>query len=240
MKVRQGLKDWFYWHRTTQLAGIEVLIRQLQVDALAATTPAQVCRWSDALSDHLTTAYEHGIPAIAEIAMSLRPEQISKLASRYEANNAKFKEEYLQASFNARLRESIKRFTERAEDFYGPLNAEQRTAVRRRTAESPFDPELWLVERRARQQDILNSLQRWADEKTAPGKVRAQLLLLGRQMRQSSRENYRAYQQRLFDYNCALVAEVHNAATPAQRQRLVDKLKDWESDIHLLMGDIDS
>ncbi|MEO8278253.1 MAG: DUF6279 family lipoprotein [Ideonella sp.] len=238
--VRSALNEWFSWHRKTQLEDLEGLARKAQAEASGSVTPGQICRWTDELSDRLMQAYEHAIPAIAEIAPTLHPDQLKKLERRFEKNNEDFRDEYLQPVAEDRLHESIKRTRKRAEDFYGPLNTSQQLLVRRWTAESPFDPELWLSERRARQQDILSSLRRWITEKSSPDTVRNGLRALGQNVRQSSRENYRSYQKRLFDYNCAFMAEFHNATTPTQRQRLHDKLRKYEVDLHSLIGDIDT
>ena len=45
---------------------------------------------------------------------------------------------------------------------------------------------------------------------------------------------YRAYQQRLSDYNCGFAARIHNATTPAQRQQALETLKGWEEDLRSL------
>ena len=50
----------------------------------------------------------------------------------------------------------------------------------------------------------------------------------------SPREPYRAYQQRLGQYNCAFAAQVHNDMTPEQRRRAIAKLKGWEDDLRAL------
>ena len=235
--VRKALNDWFRWHRATQLQDLEALARRAQSEALVPATSAQICRWSDELSARLIQAYEHAVPAIADIVLTLRPEQLKQLERRYEKNNEEFRDDYQQAGTEDRLRESIKRTRKRAEDFYGPLNPNQQLLIRRWTAESPFDPELSLAERRARQQDILSGLRRWTGEKSAPDTVRIGLKALEQSVRQSPRENYRIYQKRLLDYNCAFMADVHNSTTQAQRQRLVEKLKNWEVDLHSLISE---
>jgi len=45
---------------------------------------------------------------------------------------------------------------------------------------------------------------------------------------------YRSYQQRLTDYNCSFIAQLHNSTTPAQRQVARNKLKGWEEDLRTL------
>ncbi len=236
-QLRDALSEWFQWHRSTQLQDLDSLLLAAQKQALQPATATQVCQWADDLSARLMTAYGHAVPAIAAIAVTLRPEQLQRLQSRYESNNSDFREDYLQDSPQQRLGESVKRFSKRAEDFYGPLSASQLALIRRSTAASPFDAELWLAERRARQQDILSSLRRWTAERTPPEVMRSELQGLGQGFAQSSRENYRNYQRRLRDYNCEFIAEFHNSTSPAQRQRVVEKLKNWDSDVRSLITD---
>jgi hypothetical protein len=46
----------------------------------------------------------------------------------------------------------------------------------------------------------------------------------------SPREAYRQQAQRVWDYDCAFAAQVHNAAKPAQRTHAVERFKRWEED----------
>ncbi len=50
----------------------------------------------------------------------------------------------------------------------------------------------------------------------------------------SPKDDYRAYQQRLIQFNCGFAAEVHNLATPEQRRAAAEQLKDWEDDARAL------
>jgi hypothetical protein len=47
---------------------------------------------------------------------------------------------------------------------------------------------------------------------------------------------YRAYQLRLGEYNCAFAAQLHNATTPTQRRQARDTLKGWENDLKSLIA----
>jgi hypothetical protein len=238
-KVRLALSDWFRWHRSNELANIGSQLTRVRAEAAAPVSGAQVCRWADDLSVRAMRAYEHAVPAIAEIALTLRPDQLKAIERRYAKNNQDFAEEHLQAKSEDRLREAVKRTVKRAEDYYGPLDESQRALVTARLAASPMDPQVWLAERRARQQDILAALRRWTSEKPSLESVRADLLQLGHRVRHSSREPYRLYQQRLYEYNCGFIAELHNSTDAEQRQHLIRKLGSWQSDIRTLVADID-
>jgi len=58
--------------------------------------------------------------------------------------------------------------------------------------------------------------------------------VLAERATRSPRADYRAYQQRVTQENCALAATMHNAMTPAQRQVARSKLKGWEDDLRVL------
>ncbi len=237
VKVREGLNELFRWHRTTQLNDLTQLMVRAQTQALEPATASRVCRWSDDVQLRLNQAYDHALPAIADVALMLGPAQLQYLEKRYQRVNEEFKDDFLQDSADERLQASVKRTVERAEFFYGKLDDKQRALVTRGLAASPFDPQAWLAERQARQQDVLSHLRRWTSEQASPEVVRAGLKGLAERTQRSIRAPYRDYQQRLIDHNCALAAELHNATSPAQRQRAAKTLKGWEDDLRALMAE---
>ena len=50
----------------------------------------------------------------------------------------------------------------------------------------------------------------------------------------STNADYRAYQMKLTEYNCAFIAHVHNSTSQQQRRHARDKLKSWEADFRQL------
>ena len=236
-RAREGLQDWFTWNRQQQLPALADLMARAQRELPGPTTAAQVCRWNDELTASLNQAYEQALPVMAEVALSLQPAQLKHLEGRYQRSNADFKDDFLQPQPKVRLEASVKRAIERAESIYGRLDEPQRSVISRGVAESPFDADLWMAERQARQQDVLASLRRWTSEQTPPELVRTGLRTLAQQAQRSRREPYRAYQQRLLAYNCQFAADIHNATTAAQRQQAVKKLKGWEEDLRVIAAD---
>jgi hypothetical protein len=236
-RVREGLRDWFAWNRQQQLSGVADMLARAQRELPGPTSAAQLCRWNDELVVSLYQAYEQALPAMAEVALSLQPAQLKHLEGRYQRSNADFKDDFLQPQPKQRLEASVKRAIERAETLYGRLDDAQRSLIARGVAASPFDGDLWMAERLARQQDVLGSLRRWTSEASSTDQVRAGLRTLAQQTQSSHREPYRAYQQRLLAYNCQFAADIHNATTPAQRQQAVKKLKGWEQDLRALAAD---
>lgn len=233
-RVRDALADWFAWHRATQLPDYARLLAGAQRQMLHDVTPAEVCRWADELRVRLETGYEHGVPALAEMVGTLKPQQLRHLERRYRRADEEFRDEYLQATRAEQLAESNKRAISRAELIYGELSEAQRALLVQGIALSPFDPERWLAERQLRQREIVDTLRTLQAEHADSARTQAALRVFAAHAARSPRPAYREYQKRLFDHNCGLIARLHNSTTPEQRRRGADKLKGWEDDLRAL------
>lgn len=234
-RVKAALEDYLAWHRATQLPDYAALLVRLQAIAQQPVSAAQVCSLNDEIQRRIETAYERAVPAMAEIVRGLSPEQINHLEKRYARNNEEAVRDFLQPVPAERQAASLKRTLERAETLYGPLDDVQRTLLAAGLQASPFDPRRWLDERRARQQDILDGLRQLLASRADAATVQAALRAFAAHTTQSPRPDYRAYQRRLMEANCALTARLHNSMRAEQRQHVVDKLKGWEEDARALM-----
>ncbi|MFN6997401.1 MAG: DUF6279 family lipoprotein [Aquincola tertiaricarbonis] len=235
-RTRDAIDAWFRWHRSTQLPEYAGMLARMQAQAMDNTTGAALCRWEPELRQRAEAALMQAVAPAAELAVTLRPQQLRHIEKRYERNNKEFREEYLQPDPAERLEELQERTVERLEKLYGRLDAAQRERVAKALAASPYDAELWQQERLARQRDTLQTLRTLTAEGRTQPAAAAQAevkALMGRWMR-SPRPAYAAYQRKLVDYNCAWMAELHNSTTPEQRRHARDKLRGWESDARAL------
>jgi len=235
-QVKDALEQWFAWHRSTQLPDYADLLAAAQLQVMQPATPQQVCRWSDDLRARLAAALAHGVPMAAELLPILKPQQLTHLEQRYRKSNRDFEQDFLQQP-DERLKASIERTVDRAEMLYGRLDERQRQLIAAGVAASPFDPAAWYAERQALQSETLQTLARL----TAGGPGRADresnlagLQALSMRVQRAPPGAYRNYQQRLIDYNCAFIAQLHNSTTVAQRQAARARLKGWEQDLRAL------
>lgn len=235
-RVKDALAQWFAWHRRTQLPDYADLLAAARLQVLQPVTPQQVCRWTDELRMRLATALDHAVPLAAELLPLLKPAQLTHLKQRYRKANRDFADDFLQPP-DERSQAAVKRTLERAERLYGRLDERQKKRVAAGVADSPFDPEAWFAERQALQDQTLQALSRL----TAGGAARADrasnragLQALSARMLQAPPGPYRNYPQRLADYNCAFIAQLHNSTTPAQRQAASERLASWEDDLRAL------
>lgn len=234
VKAREAIAEWFRWHRQTQLPDYATLLARAQVDVAEPVTPAQICKWADTIQGRLDAAFDHALPSLSESVRALSPEQVAHVERKYAKNIKEFKSDFLQPDLEDRRHAQIKRVVDRAEMVYGRLNDAQREKIAQLIAESPFDPQAWLVERQRRQQDALQALRKMSVERAGVDEAKMMIRGLYAEMFRSPREPYRAYQQSLKQFNCDFAAQVHNLATAEQRANAVKRFKGWEEDARVL------
>jgi hypothetical protein len=251
-RVHDAIERWFAWHRRTQLPDYAAQLAIARMEVLADTTPARVCEWQTALFKRSRTAFEAVVPAAAQIMVTVTPKQIQHIERRYAKFNDEYRDAYLQPDPRKRADEALKRTVDRAETLYGRLDDAQRAHIAQGLQRSPFDPEVWLAERRQRQQDALQMLRAFTGEATSNGRpapsgpsqgqaqnqaqAESALRLYADHLERSPREPYRRYTERLTEFNCAFAADLHNHTTPEQRRTAAEKLAGWEGDLRSLAG----
>jgi hypothetical protein len=235
-RAREAIAEWFGWHRSTQLPEYATLLARVQAEIAQPASPAQICRWNETIQERMDRAFEHALPALAEFTRAMTPHQLSHLERKYARNIKQFRKDFLQSDARDRREAQVKRVVDRAETLYGRLNAAQRERIDQLTAQSPLDAEGWLVERQRRQAEAVQTLRRLSTERAGAEHAQAELKRLYGEMFRSPRATYRAYQQRLVQYNCDFAAQVHNLSTPEQRAAAVKRLKGWEDDVRGLAG----
>lgn len=232
--VKQSLDDLFAWHRATQLPDYTAVLAQAQQAVTEPTTAAAACRWWQVLQDRLAPTIDRALLEAAQVVPTLGDAQFKHLEGKYAKVLDEMRGDYMQSDAEDRYAASVRRAVTRAEQLYGKLDDAQRKVVAAGVAASPFDPQAWMQERQRRQRDTLQTLRRLVAERADADQRVAALRTLVERTQSSPDPAYRAYQQRLSDYNCALAAQIHNATTAAQRQRARQRLKGWEDDFRAL------
>lgn len=246
-RVRDALERWFTWHRRNQLPEYAALLSRAQREIVENVTPAALCGWTAEAQRRIDVALEEALPAAAELMLTLTPAQLRHIERRFKKAQDEMRADFLQPDLAERKAEALDRAVKRAENLYGRLEPAQREWLAAQLDKSFFDPERWQAERRLRQQETVRTLTTVAaaarastDRAVVLAQARTAARGLAEQMTRSPRPDYRAYQQRLLQENCAVAAGLHNLTTPAQRQTARTKLKGWEDDVRSLASAADS
>jgi Family of unknown function (DUF6279) len=238
-RLRDAIDRWFDWNRRSQLPVYAAMLARAQREVVLPTTAAAMCAWFGEVEQRLNIALEEAVPPAAELMLSLTPEQLQHIERRLAKAHEESRKNFLQPDPAERRSASLKRAADRFEMVYGSLDVAQRERLAVLLARSAFDPERWLAERRLRQREMLQILATVSsagrtDRAAALPQAQAAARVLVERATRSPRADYRAYQERLVQDNCALAAAMHNAMSPAQREAARAKLKSWEDDLHQL------
>jgi len=236
LKVRAALDDTLAWHRRTQLPDYVQLLARAESEVAGDATPERMCAWASELRARAEPVLQYLAPTIAQVGRTLSPAQIAHIEKRFAESNEEYRDEHLQRDPQRRQKAEIKRQVERAETFYGRLDAAQRDLVAHSVTTSPYDGELAYAERKERQKDMVSLLRRLRESSggdDALVQVRAYLGGIDR----SPRESYRRYSDRVVAHRCALASELQNSASAAQRREAAKTLAGYRADARDLMGD---
>jgi len=233
-RARQAVDRWFAWHRATQLGNYAAVLAGAADEVLEPTTPAIACRWQQRLRDELDPALERALQMAADLVPGLEEAQFKHIEQRFAKANAEMRRDYLPPDPGERADAAVTRTVERVEQLYGRIGDAQRRVISAGVAESPFDAQAWLAERERWQRETLRTLRRAVAEHADHDEIVAALRVLIERAERSPYPEYRAYQGRLADYNCAFAARIHNSTTLPQRQAARERLKGWEDDLKSL------
>ena len=241
LKLRESIDRWFEWHRRVEMPRYASLLARAQREVMEPTLSTdQLCFWRDEAQRRLDVVLEEATPSFAALMVSLTPEQIRHMERKMAKDGEELKKDFAQADKAERAKVSFRRTLERYENLYGKLDDAQRSKLTQLLAASPFDADRWLAERERRNADLLGLLTKvsadgkGSDGAAAQAQAQAAVRMLAERALRSPRPDYRAYQERLTQENCALAAAMHNATSPAQRRHARDKLKSWEEDVRLI------
>lgn len=240
VQLRSDLARLHAWHRANELPRVADLLQQIQRDTPADTTAQDVCRFFDQVRERLNASQVQAEPGAVTLAMSLTPSQIRHIEGKFDKGNTEWRRDWVVLDAAELLDKRLTSSIERAEQFYGTLDARQRAVLREGLERSRWDPQRSYAERLRRQQDLLQTLRTLsgADGAARPTRQQATALVqayLDRTAR-SPDPAYRSHVQAALQDNCVTYAALHNSTTAAQRARAATRVAAYERDARELAG----
>lgn len=233
--VKQEIASVFDWHRRTQLPGY---VQFMQGAQQKINRPLQAQDVRNGLADikaRMSLITERALPAMAELAMSLRAEQIAHLERKFAANNDDYRKDKLRGDLEQRQRERFKRMLKQYEYFFGDFSAAQEARMRALSDARPLNNELVLKDRIVRQKAMLAMLRKIQTEK--PGKEATIAMLrayVDNALNYFGNAEHRAFYEAFESSNVQQVTEIINLTTPEQKQHLSRTLQGWIKDFQAL------
>lgn len=232
--LRQELLTFQAWHRREALPQYASTLREWSEELAEphTFTAAEVLEKQAVFQDAMLSMAQQSALRLAPLLLTLTPEQQKRLESRFEKSNRDYAKDHLRdpAQSEGQRRE---RFTERFENWLGPLSAPQKTTLEQWLERNPSGAALWSKERQARQQALLTLM---AQARTTPSAEEAAQSLHDYFQ---SLANYRvselqSQQPERQQSLATLTADLLNQMNDRQRQHLRKKLQSYAQDFEQL------
>jgi hypothetical protein len=238
-EVKQDIGEFFRWHRKTQLQDYVQFLQKAQQQLRGNPTQADLMADYVDIRDRTEALLLRSAPQIADLALSLKPEQLASIEKKFTKNNVKFRKENMKGDAQDQNKFRYKKSMEQFELWFGDFSDEQEAIIRKTSDARPLNNELWLDERIRRQLKIINLARKIMTEQ--PSKQVAtqwieELIRSGfDRLEQSDRKAF-------FDsYTQATVNLVHTVvriATPEQKAHAQKRMEGWIKDLNTLAAQV--
>lgn len=232
--VREDIDAFFTWHRQTQLRDYAALLHRSRQQLSRSTTAQDLAAILEEIKQRGERLMLHSVPQLADLARSLKPEQIAKLEDKFERNNREYHRKFVARDLEDRQRARYRRTMEQLKLWFGRFSNEQEAVIRKLSDARPLDNEVWLQERMRRQRIIVDLVTRVR----AQGLDRqATMALIGAAIRDNfARMNTperKAYQQMQIKFYADVIA----LTTPEQRAHADRRMQGWIDEFNRLAGE---
>jgi hypothetical protein len=164
--VKKDIDKLFQWHRSTQLRDYAGLLSKMQrqMGDGNVTQDELLSDYRDIKARTELLAFK-ALPELADLAMSIKPDQIGQMEQKFAKNNDKFRREFMSGSVEDQHKARFKKAMDQFSLWFGGFSREQEAQLRRASDARPLDNEIWLQERILRQKKIVALLRRVHDQK---------------------------------------------------------------------------
>lgn len=218
------------WHRSTQLRDYAALLETTRRKLVEPVSAADVLEFNRAVNVRLAALGERAAPDLAQLALTLTPEQLTRLERKLASDNAKARRELVRFAGKGALDERAKKYAERADFWFGSVSREQLELIRPAIAQGPDNAAWWIEERERRQLELLSVLQRIQRERPDEAVATAWLRDYFKLLQNPPDSERRRSMEQFRTTNAQLVAELINAATPDQKAALSRRLAGFADD----------
>lgn len=233
--VREDIDKLFDWHRKTQLKDYVEILRKGQKQVQGNPTQADLMADYSEIKSRTQSLLLKAAPDLADLARSLKPEQIAQMEKKFKSNNDDYRRKFLTGDQEKRQQLRYKKSMEQFELWFGSFSSEQEAIIRKASDARPLDNEIWLDERMRRQRNVLALVQKVQNEKL--GKE-ATVALINTLIKDSFERLEHSDRKAFFDAfensTAQMILTVIKIATPAQKAHAVKRMQGWIDDFNSL------
>ncbi|MGK5044551.1 DUF6279 family lipoprotein [Janthinobacterium sp. GB4P2] len=233
--VRDDIDKMFDWHRKTQLKDYVEILRTGQKQLQGNITQADLMMDYSEIKQRTQALLLKAAPELADLARSLKPEQIAQMEKKFKSNNDDYRKKYLSGDQEKRQKLRYKKAMDQFELWFGSFSSEQEAIIRKASDARPLNNDIWLDERMRRQQNVLNLVKKVHQEKLGKEAAAALVTTL---IKDSFERLEHSERKAFFDsYEAStaqMVLTVIKIATPAQKAHAIKRMQGWIDDFNSL------
>jgi hypothetical protein len=234
--VKKDIDNLFQWHRTTQLRDYAGLLNKMQrqLGDGNVTQEELLSDYRDVKARTELLAFK-ALPQLADLAMSVKPDQIGQMEQKFAKNNDKFRREFMSGSAEDQHKARFKKAMSQFELWFGSFSRDQEAQLRRASDARPLDNDVFLQERVLRQKKIVALLRRVHDQKMNKEQAMSAIHDLLRDMfdRMEAPER-KAFYDAYVDNTAKFILTAIKLTTPQQKQHAQQRMQGWINDFNAL------
>jgi Family of unknown function (DUF6279) len=236
--VKKDIDDLFQWHRKTQLKDYSQLLANGQRQLAGNMTQADlIADYRDIKARTELLAYK-ALPELADLARSVRPEQIAQMEKKFAKNNDDFRKKFMRGDIEQQQKARFKKSMEQFDLWFGSFSSEQEAVLRKASDARVLDNNIWIDERIRRQKRIVAVLRKVQQEKLSKDATIALLHNLVKELfdRFDAPER-KAFFDTYTDQTAQMILTAVRIATPAQKAHAQKRMQGWIEDFSILAAD---
>lgn len=236
--VKKDIDNLFQWHRKTQLKDYTQLLANGQRQLAGNLTQADLLGdYRDIKARTELLAYK-ALPELADLARSVRPEQIAQMEKKFAKNNEDYRKKFMRGDLDDRQKARFKKSMEQFDLWFGRFSSEQEAVLRKASDARVLDNDIWMDERMRRQKHIVAVLRKVQQEKLNKDATVSALHGLVKEMfdRFDAPER-KAFFDTYTDQTAQMILTAVKIATPAQKAHAQKRMQGWIEDFNILAAD---
>ena len=236
--VQKEIDKLFSWHRKTQLNDYVQILQTGQKQLAGNLTAADLQADYDDIKGRTQKLLLKAAPELAGLATSLEPDQIENLEKKFASNLDDFRKKNMKGSKEDQQKFRYKKSMEQFELWFGNFSKEQEEQIRKASDARPLDNEIWLNERKRRQNAILTLVRKVQQEKLSK---EATIPLINTLIKDSFNRLENSEHKQCFEASeqgsLQLILTVVKIATPEQKAHAQKRMQGWIDDFRSLAAE---
>ncbi len=232
--VQQRIEAFFKWHRRNELKEYVKLLQTAQTrlkhpltKELVLADYEEVTKCGDRLIDQIA-------PDMVDLVVSMDADNLEHLKQKFDSNNAKFRNDYLNGDVEDKQKYRYKMVMESAEYWFGDFSDQQEAIIRKASDQRPLNNELWAVDRIQRQlglTDLIKRIQTEKPSREAAIEMLKSFVATNYVLRPGTSPDMKAFFEASKEGVAQLTVVIVNLTTQKQKDHATARLQQWIDDL---------